>query len=433
MSSQCMQLLALLLSFTVCQCERASSLTTVHQGLELFAKNLLKEIVHEENEDGRYNQNLVVSPLGVWSLLAVIAEGASGNTESQLKATLNLPSDAGIVRRGYRSIWKAILHANRSSTTLECANAIFSDANRPLLPDFEYLAETHYGATVRGVQLHNPPAAAETINSWVSSATHDRIRNVISASDIVDAEIIMGNAVFFQGAWALPFNSTFTVNRPFYADYRRERLPPSGKSGLRQHDAVEEMVVASVPMMYQSGPFKFAVIDALKAQILELPYEGGELSMLVALPKKGTSLAEVFARLRNTTLDTLLQMLESQSSVDVEEGDVIDVFLPRFTINTRVQLKEHLEKLGLEDIFNVARSDLRKLSHSRLYVSKVLHQAEIKVAEEGTVASAVTVATINNFSMPTVFNANHPFLFIVIEKTTKAIIFAGKVSNPSIS
>ncbi|XP_046387440.1 serine protease inhibitor-like [Ischnura elegans] len=419
MFSRCLRALVLTLCLSMNYCERISSLTPVHQSLETFAKNLLKEIVHEENEDGRYNKNLVVSPVGVWSLLALISEGASGETESQLKTVLSLTSDANIARRGYRSILKAMLHANRSSTSLECANAIFADANRPLLPDFEYLAETHYASAVRGVDLQNASTAADAVNGWVSSATHGRITNVISAGDIVDAEIIMANAVFFQGAWALPFNATFTMERPFYADYR------SGS---------DEVLVANVPMMYQSGPFKMAVVDALKAHVLELPYEGGGLSMLVVLPQKGTSLAEVFGRLRSTTLEQLLQMLEAQSGGEAgeEEETSIDVFLPRFAVNTRIQLKDHLKKLGLSDLFDAARCDLRKLARSRLFVSKVLHRAEIKVAEEGTVASAVTVATINNFSMPTVFNANHPFLFIVIERSTKAIIFAGKVSNPSI-
>ncbi|KAG8236022.1 hypothetical protein J437_LFUL015400 [Ladona fulva] len=382
-----------------------------------LSQRCVQEVTKEDRADGKSRNNLVVSPVGVWSLLALITEGAAGNTESQLKAVLNIPDDYSALRRGYRNIVKAMMKANGTTATLESGNAIFKDLNQPITPEFEYVAESYYKATVRGVDVSKPDVVAAEVNSWVNSTTHGHIPHIVSADDVNEAKMILSNAIFFQGFWAKPFNSTLTVTRPFYGDYKQYSGASSGSK--------EEEVVAEVPMMYQSGKFRLAYSDSLKAQVLELPYEGDLLSMLVLLPSKGVPLLELFATLQNYTMDSIFQILQTQNTFqpgqdEENEEENIDVFLPRFT-------------LGVVDLFEAELGNLSKLTQMRSYVSKVIHRAEIKVAEEGTVASAATVATINNFNMPTVFRANHPFIFIVVEKSTKAIIFSGKVSNPSLS
>lgn len=184
-------------------------------------------------------------------------------------------------------------------------------------------------------------------------------------------------------------------------------------------------------MMSQRNVFPFAMMNELDASVLELPYgKTDRLCMLLMLPRRNSTLTEVFNKLKNFNIRSITHELHKYDHTEEYEEAEIELSLPRFSIDSDLELRTVLEALGVQDIFDPAKAKLTKISKEPLFVSRVFHRAVIEVNEEGTVATAVSGGTVSFKQTPIEFVANRPFGFLIIDRQTNTLLFAGQVRNP---
>ncbi|XP_015595851.1 serine protease inhibitor 77Ba isoform X2 [Cephus cinctus] len=377
------------------------------QGLENFTLNLFKETVNAAGS----RLNLVLSPFSIWALLVLLWEGSKGKTNEQLMNVLGLPSDRRLTIAGYRAIDEA-LQVNTSTVSVEFVKAIFFDINRPLKRDFESTAEHLYQCPTISINFHKPVEATRVINDWVKLNTHGKIPDLLLEEDLRDAQLVLANAVYFQGQWSLPFDRDLTTRESFYDE--------DGKT------------IGEVDMMSSQGPYAFVADQELDANVIEIPYgKENRLSMIVMLPRHGNknSIDVILEKLPQRNFSRLINDLAQSKSEYF--GDDVDLRLPRFNVTSDFVMNVVLETMGLTDVFNENAADLSPISPHKIYLSRVIHKAVIVVDEEGTIATAASGAALANKSRPPKFHANRPFIYIIHDKKSNTIVFAGKVFNPN--
>lgn len=180
-------------------------------------------------------------------------------------------------------------------------------------------------------------------------------------------------------------------------------------------------------MMTQQFPFRYAAFDKMNTYILELPYGDGErLGMLLIYPVRNASLETIFNSLRDVTVEQIYAQLYKYE----EFGDSI-ITLPRFNIDTGLHLQTFLRQMGIVDVFDAGRAKLPKMSKQPMYISNVFHRAILQVDEVGTIAAASTYANAIDLSYPMEFTLDHPFGFMITDRLTHSILFAGQVRDPT--
>ena len=247
--------------------------------------------------------------------------------------------------------------------------------------------------------------ARQMINRWVEDNTQDKIKNLIQPG-ILDAltRLVLVNAIYFKGNWASQFKASQTKDASFFTS--------PGKS-------------IQTPMMIQKQKFRYAELKSLK--ILELPYAGNELSMLVLLPKEFDGLEQLESVL---SIEALAQW---NSCLNKRE---VLVFLPRFKMTSQFRLDKTLVSMGMVDAFCDRKANFGGMDGrpNWLYIAAVIHKAFVEANEEGTEAAAATAVVMKELALPApspLFRADHPFLFLICENQTGGILFMGRMSDPS--
>lgn len=213
---------------------------------------------------------------------------------------------------------------------MEITNAIFTTAEYPLNQTFQTISQSFYGVDVMAIDFNNTPRAVEIINSYISKATKNRISNFVTKDDLTDAEIFMSSALYFKGQWTVPFNKSATELDSFYDEAGNK--------------------VTDVMMMYQKGSFPYARIEHLKAVAIELGYgANGKMSMFVILPWKQQTLATVLELIAVSPISKLIEILADAEQQFIDED--IEVFLPRFKVNTDVNLEQVLNRVKIRGVF----------------------------------------------------------------------------------
>lgn len=183
-------------------------------------------------------------------------------------------------------------------------------------------------------------------------------------------------------------------------------------------------------MMYRRNENSVLPMPELNGYVLQLRYGAdNRFSMLLMLPKKGSTLVEMIDNLRGTKISTILERLKQDDEEDGEE--TVEVYLPRFKISSDYSLNNFLKNMGLKDIFDERLSDLSNISKHLVYVSEFIQKTVIEVDEIGTAAASATTASVQFTSAPLVFYLNRPFAFLIVENTTNAVLFCGQVKNPA--
>jgi serpin B len=276
------------------------------------------------------------------------------------------------------------------------------------LQEYLDLVKKYYGVTITPVDyVGAADAATRSINRWVEEKTQNKIKNLIQPG-LLDAltRLVLTNAIYFKGNWASQFDENRTKHDNFYL--------LSGQT-------------IQAPMMAQKGKFKYDEFESL--QILELPYVGGGLSMIVLLPKETDGLPQLEKKL---TVETLSKLTTGLTEVEVK------VFLPKFKMTSLFSLERTLAAMGMPDAFDRTKANFSGMDgHSNwLYIGAVVHKAFVDVNEEGTEAAAAT-AVVMRIKMarkplrPVVFRADHPFLFLIRDNRTGSILFMGRVLDPT--
>ncbi len=372
------------------------NLQAVVSGNSQFAMEL-----HQKISESAADKNMFFSPFSISTALAMTYAGARGNTAQQMAGTMhfNLPSPALHAAFGDLT---AALNSHNKGYRLEVANALWGQQGYAFQPEFLALVQKYYNGGFNTVDFAGATEASRgTINRWVEQNTNDKIKNLIPQGSLTTyTRLVLTNAIYFKGDWATKFKEERTKPAPFH---------------IRADETVE------APMMHQFGNFRYADIDGLK--VLEMPYVGGDLSMVVVLP--ATTLAELEPKLDANSLNGWLAKTN-----EVE----LDVFLPKFKFEAEYQLQDVLSGMGMSDAFELPPADFSGISgYKDLYITKVIHKAVIEVNEAGSEAAAATAVIVGTKSVQfrPEFKADRPFLFFIRHNATGSILFQGRMVNPA--
>jgi serpin B len=350
--------------------------------------------------------NLFFSPYSISTCLAMVYAGARGETEQQMAQVLRFSTNQNELHAAFGELQKRLNAVEQNKgIELVVANGLWAQQGHHFLPDFPSLVKQRYEAKLEQVDFatHAEPVRKE-INDWVSQKTKGKIPDLIAPGTLNAAtRLVLANAIYFKGRWTHPFNPSNTVAAPFYA------------AGTEKIEA---------RMMNLTAGFKYAEADAL--QILELAYQGNDVSMVVLLPKDAEALKTLEDALTAARLDYWLSLLRAGK---------VNVFLPKFKLAGEFSLGPTLADLGMTDAFS-PRADFSGMDGARdLYLSAVVHKAFVDVNEEGTEAAAATGAVMSLTSVLVkpipVFRADHPFIFLIRDVRTGSVLFLGRVANPA--
>ncbi|MDD3777973.1 MAG: serpin family protein [Patescibacteria group bacterium] len=375
-----------------------------------FAFDLYSELNKSQNG------NIFYSPYSISAALAMTYEGAKGQTADEMKSVFHFPEN-NILRPNFAAIYNEINKGN-NAYELRTGNALWAQYDYKFLEDYTSRVEKYYGGKVANLDFKTETEKSrQTINSFIEEQTNDRIKDLIP-SGILDpmTRLVLTNAIYFKGTWEWEFDESDTREQDF---------------------KITSTNTVKIPMMYMK-PDKttFNYADLEKLQILELPYKGEKISMLILLPKQGEDY-DYETRERIVSDYTLKDIEISSEKLNeyksqMKETKLDSISLPKFEFDTKYFMKDTLSAMGMPTAFGAA--DFSGLDGTTsLQISQVIHQAFVKVDEKGTEAAAATSVIMEKTAMMprNVFRADHPFIFAIQEKDTGNILFLGRMIDPT--
>lgn len=374
----------------------SADLAAVAEGNVGFALDLYARLREEPG-------NLCLSPYSVSTALAMTYAGARGQTARQMADVLHFSLEPERLHPAFATMMSSDESSgDEPGYRLHVANALWGQQGHGFLERFLGLTREHYGAGFHEVDFVGATEQARhTINRWVENRTERRIRELLQQGNLDPATVlVLTNAIYFKGEWASRFDEEHTMEGAFHVDASDSVL---------------------VPMMHQLARLPLAILDDV--DVLELPYVGDRLSMVLLLPKTVDGLGAVERSLGRENLDRWLGSLRPTA---------VRVSLPRFTVDTRFELAKVLAAMGMIDAFSAATADFSGMTGRRgLFISLVIHQAQVEVSEEGTEAAAGTAVVLKKGPRPAAFVADHPFVYLVRDRQNGSILFLGRVANPA--
>ena len=350
-----------------------------------------------------YNGNLVSSPASVGAALAMLTEGAGGDTRREIISALRLPEDRTRIREiSERTLTS--LKRNENGTEIDLATCLWVHKNLTVLDNYKYTLQSYYKADIRNVNFAESRNTASLINDWVRRATRGKISSPSLNNLPSDTRLMLTSVVYFKGHWLKSFNKTNTKLQCFYA--------PNGEC-------------RNTYFMKHESPYRYAYVSSIEAEILEIPYSDGKTSMLILLPR--TNETDPYLRILSKDLATVPV---SAIFANLKERDVT-IHLPKFTIESNLNLLTTLQDLGIESIFNSNANLTEIVSNGSLQVTSLLQNVKIEVDEEGTLAAADTEVGIGFLSsFGNDVKLDRPFLFSIVDSVTYTTLFSGRFIEP---
>ncbi len=365
----------------------------------LFALEMYAELANPSD-------NLFFSPYSIFTALGMTYEGARTKTADEIRAVFHFPADDQTRWSLFKSLIER-LNANDSGCDLSTANALWIQQDFNILNAYVSTLQNNYQAKATNVDYATAAESARLrINGWVENQTGGKIKDLIPPGLLTsNTVLVLTNAIYFKGSWLTEFNRSLTKEMDFHPD--------------------ASTTVRASMMVRADDESRFNYTEADGVQILKMPYSGDKLSMLVLLPKSGT----VSSLEKKLTPDKLAQW---RGKLDEQR---VNVYFPRFKLETKYFLSENLTHMGMPSAFTPA-ADFSGIDGMRdLFISAVIHQAYVSVDEKGTEAAAATAVIFLRSSViePAVpaFKADHPFIFLIQDDETGNILFMGKVADPT--
>ena len=372
------------------------SVESLSDSMNDFSLNIYKYISDESKG------NVFFSPYSIFVALSMTYEGARGDTADQMKNILGFEQNNEVSLCSFGRIYN-LLNID-AEYILNTANALWTKKDYPFLDEYLSFIDNYYMGKATDLDFSDPAKAAEIINDWVEENTGGKIDDMLSSSDISPGTVlILSNAIYFKGLWLTQFDVEATVDREF-------------KISSGETIDVSTMVSTNSDVFFNYSENEYL-------QLLELPYKGDDVSMVILLPKEN-NIDIIENKLSKENLTNWLNSMYPTK---------IDIFLPKFNFTTEYNLKNILIDMGLDIIFSYNADFSGMNGFGGLFIGKVLHKAFVEVNEEGSEAAAATTVHVLETAIPgpvTVFNADHPFLFLIQHKESGTILFIGKIENP---
>ena len=355
--------------------------------------------------------NLSIAPMSISLALAMTYAGARSETAAQMAKVLHFDMDADALNGAAERLLKSVSAGGGSGGELKIANRLFGEKSYTFEAPFLALTKERYGAELESVDFRGAPEQSRAkINGWVSERTERHIEEILPAESIdEDTRLVLVNAMFFKGRWTHPFPAKATSPGTFHTSATAS---------------------AEIPMMHLTEELRYVQRDGV--HVLEMPYADHDLAMTILLPEAANGLDALEASLTPERIGELRASLTSQR---------VAVTMPRFTVapSEPISLKTTLIDLGMPLAFNPSRADFTGMANppnegDKLYIGNVFHRTFVEVNEEGTEAAAATAVQmqVRGIAAPPVeLVADHPFLFLIHTRGTGAILFIGRVSDPS--
>lgn len=362
-----------------------------------FAFDLYSELNKSASE------NLFYSPYSVFAALAMTYEGAKGQTADQIQSVFYFPEN-DILRPNFASIYNGI-NKNTQDYQLKTGNALWVQQDYPFLEDYISRVGNYYGGKAVNVDfVGETEKSRQTINAFIEEQTNNKIKDLIPQGFIdTMTRLVLTNAIYFKGTWEWEFDEKDTREMDF---------------------KITSDNIVKTPIMYMNPEkTKFNYADTGDLQILELPYKGNDISMLVLLPKEN---------LESIESDFTFEKL-NEYKAQMRETKIDSIYLPKFEFDTKYFLKDNLSILGMPIAFSENADFSGMTGQKDLFIDFVIHQAYVKVDEVGTEAAAATAVGMKLTAImeQEIFKADRPFIFIIQEKDTGNILFLGRVIDPT--
>lgn len=346
-------------------------------------------------------ENVFFSPWSISTAFSLVGEGARGDTAEEIRTTFSLPDDSEKNRLAYKTV-QSDLNRPHSEYSLDVANAVWVKQGYDIKQEYLDVARTYYDGHIENVDFTKN--GVDIINDWVRSNTNNKIEKILESGSTDDmTALVVTNAIYFKGEWVYQFNPDYTSTSDFHIDDKQTVKAQMMELTFKQLNHMQN--------------------DML--EIIELPYKGDRISMLILLPRQTDGLAMIE---QNLSTENLASWRGEMS----ETG--IAVFLPRFTAETTYDLNGILQEMGMSVPFDMAQADFSGINESdNIYIGKAVHKAFVDVGEKGTEAAAATgIEARFTSGPPAVFRADHPFIFVIEDNETGNILFIGRVVDPTV-
>ncbi len=357
--------------------------------------------------------NVLISPYSLASALGITYAGAKGDTAKEMARVMHIPQSHADFLPSFMQWVNLFQKAGNDSYILSSANAVWIQDSIKLSPEYKKLLEGD-PESIQRIDFKNSDAARNKINAWALARTHDKIRNLLP-SGYLDAttKLVLVNALYLKADWLKPFKKEQTRQESFNL-------------------GVETTVITA--MMHQKERFK--MLPGVGFDAIELPYRTAgdssvELALRIYLPHQG----------RADCLSSLEQMATSEVFASLPEAAweerLVNLTLPKFKIESSVELVDVLKELGMKDAFESGKADFSGIDGTHdLVISSIIQKTFLEVDEKGTEAAAATAIVMRKMALgrpddsPFEFKADHPFLFTLIDKKSGTVLFLGRLTDP---
>jgi serpin B len=381
----------------------AADMDSLVNGNSTFALNLYQSL---KDTDG----NLFYSPYSISEALAMTYGGASGSTATQMASALQFLLSQSQLHPAFNNLDQILATRGQGAQgtdgkgfRLNVVNAIWGQKDFSFKSEYLDLLAQNYGAGLRVLDfIKSPEPSRETINQWVSDQTEGKIQNLLPSGSINDAtRLVLTNAIYFNAAWAYQFHKESTVTGTF------NLLNGTG---------------VSAQMMKQSKSLNYASGSGYQA--VELPYDGNQLAMDIILPDAS----------QYKTFEAALNYQQVNNIIRNLKYSEVDLSMPKFNFQSQFGLKQTLSNMGMPEAFS-GQADFSGMDGKKdLSISDVIHKAFVSVDENGTEAAAATGVIVGLTAVPAetvTLTLDHPFIFLIRDIQTGAILFVGRVMNPA--
>lgn len=384
----------------VCNAQKSKK---IEDGNNQFAFELYHQI-------GKESKNLFFSPYSISTALAMTYSGAGGATATEMGKVMGFLTDQTKNDEAFKSLIEKINSRNNNDLKIKIANRLFGEQTFKFNESFLDRIEENYGAPLEKVNFKDKEASRKKINTWVEDQTNQKIKELIKKNVLPDStKLVLVNAIYFYGDWANQFDSSFTQKKKFF---------------VTSEKSIEHK------MMYQKTYFSYMQNESFQA--IRMPYKNNQIYMEVYLPLQKNGIEDLEKKLNYTNYK------EWENSFGTQE---VMVTFPKYKMTCDFSLGDQLQEMGMKTAFSDEADffEMVQKKNDGLKISKVIHKAFIDVSEKGTEAAAATAVIMvriestsyHEREMPKVFNADHPFIFMIKDRETGSILFMGKVMNPA--